>query len=51
MRDMSGRKSFGRFDRDDRAPRADNSKIEARLDAIEAKLDMLIEALSEAGEE
>lgn len=48
MRDASSQKSFGsRFDRDDRAPRADNSKIEARLDSIEAKLDALIEALTQ----
>lgn len=47
MRDNSGRKSFGRFDRDDRGPQADTRKIEARLEAIEDKLDLLIEALSQ----
>lgn len=47
MRDNSGRKSFGRFDRDDRGTQADTRKIEARLEAIEDKLDLLIEAMSQ----
>jgi CxxC-x17-CxxC domain-containing protein len=41
------KKSFSKFDR---APQADNGKIEARLDAIENKIDTLIEALTQAAE-
>lgn len=46
-----GGSSFNTFDRRPSAPAADTSKMEARLKSIEAKLDALIEALSEAGEE
>ena len=41
------------FDRGDRpaAPSANNAKMEAQLSRIEAKLDELLEALADAGEE
>ncbi len=47
MRDANSARSSSRFERSERAPQADNSKIEARLNAIESKLDLLIEALTE----
>ena len=48
-----GEKRSFRDERSHDRPRTDNStaKIEARLDSIEDKLDALIEALSEMGEE